>query len=295
MKNICSLITIYKPDVIKLTCNIKMMLEYSDIVYLLFNSPIIPELQFDERIICLFNGKNIGISRAINKGVDKAANDGFLYAILFDQDTCLTNDNLKKLLAEMYSEEELRQIACIGPSLNVRNNIIQIPKWSKNGKTTKLAATVSVNNIITSGMLINTKHFLALRGFNEDFPLDFCDFLFCWKALYKGYVVLQSTDAYIIHEIGTHGIKIFSQTIHFHAPYRNYFLVRDTLAICFRTKETPMYIRFRYLIFLPFRMLLYLIMLDKKTMRLKMYCMGIIDFIMGKKHFGSIAKMLDAE
>jgi rhamnosyltransferase len=295
MKNICSLITIYKPDIEKLKQNIEIMLQYSETVYLLYNSPIISELQFDKRIISIINGKNIGISCAINKGIDTAVKSGFLYALLFDQDSCLTNDNFKKLFSEMRREEESQKVACIGPLLNVRNNIIPIPGWSKNNNKTKLETTVSVNNIITSGMLINISVFLGIGGFNENFPVDFCDFLFCWKAVYNGCVILQSRDVYIIHEIGTNYMKIFGHTIHFHAPYRNYFLVRDTLNICFREKETPLYIRFRYFFFLPFRMLLFLIILDKKWTRLKMYYLGIMDFFTNKRRFGSIATLLNAE
>jgi rhamnosyltransferase len=292
---ICSLITIYKPDIVKLEQNIQIILEYSDVIYLLFNSCVIDEFQYDTRIISIDNKKNIGLSKAINRGIKQAAEDGYQYAILFDQDSYITNENFIKLFAEMQQEEKHQKVMCIGPSLNIRNNIIAIPNWSKNRRKTKSNCICSVNNIITSGMLVNTHNFLQIRGFNENFPVDFCDFLFCWKAIYNGYAILQSMDAYIIHEIGTNYMKVCVHTIHFHAPYRNYFLVRDTLNICLREKETPLMIRFRYLFFLPIRMTLFLILLDKKLARLKMYWCGLKDFFMAKPGFGSIAGILDAE
>jgi rhamnosyltransferase len=195
----------------------------------------------------------------------------------------------------MRQEESGQKIMCIGPSLHVRDNILPIPNWSKNNRKTKSNAVCSVNNIITSGMIVNIHNFLEIHGFNEKFPVDFCDFFFCWKALYNGYTVLQSMDAYIIHEIGTNYIKLCGHTIHFHAPYRNYFLVRDTLNICLREKETPLLIRFRYLFFLPIRILLFLILLDKKNVRLKMYWYGFKDFFISKHGFGSMSRMLNAE
>jgi len=294
MMSICSLVTIYKPDIARLKQNIEIMLQYSSSVYLLFNSSITPELQFDARIVIIDNKKNIGISRAINKGINLAVKEGYKYAILFDQDSILTKENFEKLFLEMRCEEKEGKIACIGPSLNIRNNKVPIHNWIRNKKVVQSKEVISVNCIITSGMLINIKYFLEINGFNEDFPVDFCDFLFCWKALYKGYSVIQSKDAYIIHEVGINDLKILGHTINIHSPYRNYFLVRDTLNICFKIKETPMRCRFRFLFFLPFRLFLFLL-LDQKMMRLKMYWMGFIDFLMSKKHFGSIAKMLDAE
>jgi len=295
MKNICSLVTVYKPNIDKLKRNIETMLQYSDFVYLLFNSPVIQELEFDERIKSIDNNRNIGISKAINIGINVVAGVGFRYAMLFDQDSSLTRKNFEKLFLEMQEEEKKQKVACIGPSLKVRNNNIPIYNWTKKKTTTIAKNVVSVNNIITSGMLINIQNFMDIGGFDEDFPVDFCDFVFCWKALYKGYCVLQSEDAYIVHEVGNYGMKIIGRTIHFHAPYRNYFLVRDTLNICFKTKEMPLLARFHFSFFLPLRMLLYLSLLDEKFKRLKMYWLGFWDFIMNKRHFGSIANILNAD
>jgi rhamnosyltransferase len=292
---ICSLITVYKPDIKKLINNIKILLQYSDIIYLLFNSSILTELQFDKKIVCIDNKKNIGLSKAINKGVKSAIENGYQYAILFDQDSYLIKDDFIKLFNELISEEQEKKVACIGPSLNIYNNIIPIPGWSKNKKKTKTSCCVSVNNIITSGMIINIDNFIKIGGFDEKYPVDFCDFLFCWKCIAQGYMVLQSKDIYIIHEIGTNNMKFHGHTIHFHAPYRNYFLVRDTLNIGLRAKETLLMTRFRYLFFLPFRMLLFLLVLDNKTIRLKMYWLGFKDFFLRKYGFGSISKFLDAE
>lgn len=294
MKNVCSLITVYKPNIIELKCNIEVILQYASTVYLLFNSPVIDEFQFDKRIISIDNKKNIGISRAINKGIKRAFNDGYQYAVLFDQDSSLTADNFTKMFSELINKTEY-QVACIGPSLIVYDNIISIPAWVKNKKEIKSPLVYSVNNIITSGMLVNIEIFLLLKGFNENYPVDASDFLFCWKAVKNNYFVLQSKDAYLIHKIGTHNLKIGNYILHFHAPYRNYFFIRDTLNILFREKDAPLIFRIRCLFQLPFRMLLFLLLLDKKLLRLKMYLWGFNDFIKGRRNFGSIAKILGAD
>ena len=160
---ICSLITVYNPDIAKLEYNIKIMLEYSDVIYLLFNSYIIDELQFDTRIVSVENMKNVGLSKAINRGIRQAHEAGYQYAILFDQDSYITKENFIKLFTEMQYEERWQRIMCIGPSLDVRDNIITIPNWSKNKRKTKSNHVCSVNNIITSGMLVNIHNFIQVN------------------------------------------------------------------------------------------------------------------------------------
>jgi rhamnosyltransferase len=270
-----------------------ILLDYSDCIYLLFNSPFISELKFDKKIKIIDNKENMGISKAINRGVNRAARDNYQYSILFDQDSFLTKDDIVKMFDALMLEERNKKVMCIGPSLNVYGNIIPIPEWIKNRNRTKTQYVYSVNHIITSGMLINVKHFIDVGGYTEQYPIDFCDFLFCWKSIRAGYLVLQSKDVYMSHEIGTRNMKFYGYIVHFHAPYRNYFLVRDTLNVCLKARETPLTIRFRLLFRLPFRMILYLFMLNDKIIRLKMYGLGFKDFFSGKCDFGSVAKMLE--
>ncbi|WP_010255429.1 glycosyltransferase [Treponema primitia] len=294
-KNICSVITVFNPDTNKLMKNIDIQLEYIDRIYLSVNSWKNRPFIDSKRITIIDNRKNIGLSKAINKCIRQAVNDCFNYTILFDQDSYLVKENFELLFNEFIAAERIQKISCIGPSLNVRNNLITIPRWTKENKTIKINDVFSVKNIITSGMLLNNEYFISLGGFDERFPVDFCDFLFCWKSTYNGYLVLQSTNAYIKHEIGTNNINIKGHTLHFHAPYRNYFLVRDTLNICLLVKETPFFIRLRFLFFLPFRMLLFLFLLENKNTRLRMYWYGLKDFLMLQHGFGSIKHILDAE
>ena len=292
---ICSLITVYKPDIDKLKQNIEIILQYSETVYLLFNSPVIAEFRQNDRIMIIDNKTNIGLSQAVNMGINHAMNNGYKYALLFDQDSYLIKENFEILFSKMRNEENFQKVACIGPSLNVYNNDIPIPNWSKNKTKIMTDGVCSVNNIITSGMLVNIGNFTDVGEFDAQYPVDFCDFLFCWKCLYKGFVVLQSTSEYIHHEIGTNNLTLFGHTIHFHRPYRNYFLVRDTLNICLKQKETPFYIRVRFLLLLSFRMILFLFILDDKYLRLKMYWLGFKDFLLSRRRFGSIANVLNAK
>jgi rhamnosyltransferase len=293
---ICSLVTIYKPNTEEVKQNLKILLQYSDSIYLLFNSPVAAELQFDERIISIDNKKNIGISKAINKGVGQAAIDGYKYGILFDQDSYLTKANYLKMLNEFNEEEKSHQIACIGPSIISYNKVIKTPWHFINNKLpVKTSNIESVQNVITSGMLINTNIFLSLGGFDENYPVDNCDFLYCWKCIYNKYFVLQSKDAYISHIIGNNSKKIFGRNLHFHAPYRNYFMVRDTLNVCFKIKETPSYFRrLHNLFFLPWRMMLFLLLCNERGLRIKMYFWGLKDFLLNKHGFGSVAEILEA-
>lgn len=292
--DICAMITLFNPDFSKTIENIREILKYSDRVYLLFNSPVIEDFAFDKRITVINNGGNIGLSKAFNIALRRALDEGYKFSVLFDQDSYLTKDNFSIMYLQLQEISKTYEVMCIGPSLNVYGKLLPTQKWMYWNKIQTNEDVISVKNIITSGMILNIQNALQIGGFDDSFPVDFCDFYFCYKALYNGFYVLKSNNAQIKHEIGNSNMKIGKTTIHFHAPYRNYFLVRDTLRIVFRCKETPLSIRIRYLFFLPLRMILFIIKLDKKNERLKMYYLGFTDYIKRNYYFGSIGKKLNA-
>lgn len=292
---ICSFITLYKPDFDKLKANIAQILLYAKKIYLLVNDSHSYNEFWDEPCVkVVMNGKNIGLSAAFNIALKEAAEDGFDEAVLFDQDSFLSKKDFERMNEEFIEEKRNNPVMCIGPSLSVCGNVLSTPKWtlSKQGKET--SRVFYVKNIITSGMVLDIKMALSVGGFEETLPVDFCDFYFCYKSIYNGFLILKSKDSFLQHEIGNSSMKIGKSTIHFHAPYRNYFLVRDTLRIVFCFKETPFSIRTRYFIFLLPRMVLFLFKCDKKRERLRMYWLGLKDFCLGRYGFGSIAELLNA-
>jgi len=293
---LCSFITCFNPDIQKLSRNVSEILQYAEKVYLLVNTHESLSLNFeDSRIEKIENGKNIGLSAAFNIGMKKAVQEDFTDAILFDQDSFLEKSAFELLCSEYKTARKKAKVICIGSSLQVYGKTIPTPRWTLNKTDISFEDVDSVKNIITSSMILNIQDAISIGGFEEKFPVDFCDFVFCWKALYNGFFVLKSKNVYLKHEIGNKNISFGKITVHFHAPYRNYFLVRDTLNIVFTQKETPFMIRVRYFFFLLPRMILFLIKCDRKKERMKMYYLGFKDFVLKKHGFGSISKLLQAE
>lgn len=297
---ICAFITLYKPDVEKLKINLREISVYAEKIYLLVNDKSF-DMDFSDiseskdSIQMILNNKNIGLSSAFNIALKQAEKEGFDEAVLFDQDSFLSKDDFERMNREFTELKKEKLIMCIGPSLRVYGNILPTPKWTLSKELKTAEKVLSVKNIITSGMILDIDSALRIGGFEDSLPVDFCDFYFCYKAVFNGYYVLKSTDAFLTHEIGNASMKIGKSTVHFHAPYRNYFLVRDTLRTVFCFKETPFSIRFRYLAFLIPRMVLFLLKCGRKKERLRMYYLGLKDFFTKNYGFGSIAKLLNAE
>jgi rhamnosyltransferase len=274
----------------------EIILNYSDRIFLLGNSRIPTELLFDKRVIPIENTVNLGISRAVNIGMQYAIDEHYEYAVLFDQDSLLLENGFNKLFMQLKNEERFQKVACIGPSLKLGNSLDQTRILYCNKKRKALIeGVVSVKNIVVSGMIVNTRCFVMLNGFYEDFPIDFCDFTFCWKGIHSGFVVLRSTTVTMEHEVGIGSINFIGRKLHFHHPYRCYFMCRDTLFIIFCLRETPFVLRLCFFFQLPLRMLVFLVLLKNRKQRLKMYALGIKDFFCGKREFGSIAHLLGAE
>jgi rhamnosyltransferase len=293
---VCALMTIFRPNVSKTIINLRTILCYVDAVFLLGNSEIPDALIFDVKIIPVKNRINIGISRSVNIGAAYALKKGYKYAILFDQDSILDEKNFRHLFLEMKHEERYRNVACIGPSLVVRGQVEHIPGWKRN-KTLKPVTkqVVSVKCVITSGMIVNLRNFSVLKGFDENFPVDFSDYTFSWKAVHANFAVLQSSDVYMDHEVGIGTLKVFGKNLHYHHPYRDYFMSRDALFVCFRLPDTPFSMRFRSISLSPVRMIIFILLLKDRKQRLKMYFLGIMDFFRNRRGFGSIASLLGAD
>jgi len=244
-------------------------------------------------VTVLNHGCNLGISEAVNGAVAFAREEGYKTAILFDQDSRLEPEMFSVLLRDYLAISAVRQIACIGPTVHVRGHRIQVPRWSRRGRAS-IFNCLEVYHVITSGMLVNVAAFGEIGGFDSRFPIDFSDFSFCWRAIDHGFQVFQSREAVMNHEIGNGGFQIGHSTVHLHAYYRHYFMVRDTLNAVLKNRETPFSVRVRFLYQLPIRALLFAMILPDKKRRGEMYWAGLRDFVKGIRGFGSVASLLGA-
>lgn len=144
----------------------------------------IPEIEFRHFQI------NVGLCRALNYGMLRAAEDGFTWALLMDQDSsfmtnvidayeCFLNSNRK---------EEIENIGVLAPvhiydrSLRKSYDGHRYVKWA-----------------MTSGCLYNVSVFSKFGGFKEELFVDGLDMDYCYRIRSGGGRVVELSAAKISH------------------------------------------------------------------------------------------------
>ncbi len=230
-KSIAAVTVLYNPQEVF----IKNIYSYSNRVSLLIlidnsenPSPALYDcFKNDPTIKIIFYHSNNGIAKALNDAVRLAAANGFDWILTMDQDSWFERKDLENYLAAFAQLPNKEKTAVVGPEFENKN-------------TSGIKKVISV---ITSGSLVNIKAFGSIGGFNEDLFIDEVDHEYCYRAILDGYAVLQIQQGFLQHSLGNlinvttiSGKKNKAKALH--APIRLYYIVRNSLYVISRYKNS---------------------------------------------------------
>ena len=141
--------------------------------------------------------ENDGVSKAYNAGAVIANNLDRKWLILLDQDTEFNVDIIKKLYEIISSNHSYKILAPV-VKLKNGNNFSPFIYKHKRGYEVNLVSnrtySLSTYGIINSGMVIETKAFVASGGYNEKVKLDFADtqFIENFRKFYSEFFLFDS-------------------------------------------------------------------------------------------------------
>lgn len=178
------------------------------------------ELQFEH------HPDNIGLCKALNRGMEMARQEGCTWAMLMDADSRLTS-NIIPIYEEYLQSHAKDPIAVLAPiHLTDRSNAAayegsMVKTWT-----------------MTSGCYYNVGIFWSLGGFQEELFVDGLDMDYGYKATANGYHIMELGAATIQHfPAETHEIKI-GNTVLFRygsaSPWRYYMQARSLIWIILR-------------------------------------------------------------
>lgn len=240
----------------------------------------------------LANEQNLGIAEAQNQGVAWARTQGYSHVLLLDQDTILAAGVIADLSDKLRAlEKEHGGVAAIGPAYYELNSQQQTRGYRAKGlrlarlSLANQAQPIESDFIIASGSLIPLAILEKVGGFKEDLFIDLVDVEWCFRARAAGYRSFLSPTAAVDHHLGSGTVGIGSRQIAVHVPIRNYYWVRNALWLA-RQPFTPpawkLYFISRSLGFLA----VYTTLVDKRVLRLRLICRGILDSFSG--HLGPL-------
>ncbi|MDR2709495.1 MAG: glycosyltransferase [Elusimicrobiota bacterium] len=174
----------------------------------------------------VFNDENFGIGHALNQGFEIAKKLNAFWVITLDCDSQMPKDTIlnvmksyQKLPADIKNKTGLIALNFI--DINLVQNFVK----TKNENGFK-----QVKYALTSGNIIKMSAFEKTGCFNENLFIDQVDNDFDFRLRRKGFLILESCDNFILHELGQ-SQKKFGIVIKNYSPIRRYYLSRNCIYI----------------------------------------------------------------
>ena len=199
---------------------------------------MLQEAASDPNIDLILNGGNLGLARALNIGVQRAAALGYSWVLLLDQDTRVELDMVRTLSAIHASFPDREHLAVLGSNFSDATE-----------RTNEAAGHDSpgehwgehwdehwdeVERVITSGSLLPVASYLAVGPFRDEFFIDYVDEEYCLRAKAKGYRIIKSRKHLMSHAIGSptaHRMFGTSKWTTNHGPDRRYYIARNNTVL----------------------------------------------------------------
>jgi rhamnosyltransferase len=172
------------------------------------------------------NGVNLGIAEALNQGISWAQDQGFSWVILFDQDSKITPGYLGSMFETWRSHPERDRICSIFPNYTDPDT----------GKEVAFRRARDGGPIIamTSGALMPTWIFDKIGRFRSDYFVDEVDAEYCFRSRAAGYLLADSRQAVLHHQIGLPKKSTFlgfGFTPTHHNAVRRYYMSRNRVVL----------------------------------------------------------------
>jgi rhamnosyltransferase len=184
----------------------------------------------DPKLDLVFNPENLGLARALNLGIQRAAALGYSWVLLLDQDSRVDHDMVRTLLGIQASFPDRERLAVIG------SNYDDVAKRTPGAidPASLDRHWDEVDLVITSGSLLSLAAYIAIGPFREEFFIDYVDEDYCLRAKAKGYRVIRSRKHLMSHSIGSptlherFGVKKWTTN---HSPDRRYYIARNNTVL----------------------------------------------------------------
>ena len=226
---IAAVVVLYNPNQDNID-NINRYLNIIDKIYVVDNSEDnIIRISDSEKIKYIKYGENKGMAKALNEGSINAINDGYKWLLTMDQDSKITEENIKDMLDYLDKNQDDKKIGLISPYHDI-------------GKD-ELPPEVEVEDMIevmTSGNIINLDAYNKIGGFKDWLFIDCVDTDYCMNLHKNDYKVLRLNKIIMKHYVGNITFhKLFNKVYDCsnHNPIRRYYIMRNNLYICDMYKD----------------------------------------------------------
>ena len=204
----------------------KNIASYIDLLDKLFIGNNTPGNQLDlhlptweEKIVLMGVGKNLGIGKALNKAILYAKENQYDYLLTMDQDSHFVKEDFK-LYLKAIKESNIRSI--FSPNYLLHDKALY---------TSIDDGFIEVETTMTSGSVYPVEVFSKIGLFRDDFFIDAIDTEFSLRAKKSGITTRVMPQVYLVHGAGYPKTKHkFLWKTFFpneYSPVRSYYIVRN--------------------------------------------------------------------
>ena len=203
-------------------------------------------------------GENMGIATAQNRGIALARERGARYVLLSDHDSLPPPGMVATLVKALTKAQQRGPVAGVGPIVreNRQGNDVLVfvaRKWGpRRASAVELTRElIPVAFLIASGSLLDLGVIERVGLMNDGYFVDHVDLEWGLRATRQGYRMFAVRDTVMEHSLGDDVVVLRgrAQPVHVHTPVRNYYLVRNTIALV-RSGLLPRRWRAGYLVWL---------------------------------------------
>lgn len=225
---IAGTVILYYPDQ-NIFFNVQSYLHSLEKLYIIDNSEnplkeIVGSILKLPNVIYLHDGENKGIASRLNQVCSIAVEDGYSWLLTMDQDSSFTQKKLEEYLNCIKNYTSKEKVAMFGI------------RYFGEKKSKNICEFIEINDLITSGSVINLDNFYLVGGFDENLFIDEVDFDFCLNSVTHGYKIIQFQNIFLNHNLGHLSYhrslktnKLTPRTLH--SPLRIYYGVRNFLYV----------------------------------------------------------------
>ena len=223
MERIAGVVILFNPE-LKTSEYIFSYLPHVEKLYVIDNSKskssIGAELTKANKIVYYHDGENDGIAKRLNEACRQAIAEGFEWLLTMDQDSFFSQNAISAYINCLKNLADKPHIAITGVRfIGKREN-----ETICNYKETK--------GVITSGSIVNLNLFRQIGDFDEALFIDQVDYEYCFRAILKGFKIIQFENIFFSHSLGESSmhvsLKNFKKTNRsLHSPVRIYYMIRN--------------------------------------------------------------------
>ncbi len=233
---IAAVVILYHPSIDTLS-NIQTYYDYVDKIFVFDNteaiSVILEHLLNLPKVMLIHNGENQGIAKRLNAACEMAIKEEFNWLLTLDQDTRFIGNAIIDYFNCFKNYLRKEEVAMFGTCFSRWKQV------SHNNCSIKQA-----EKLITSGSLLNLSLVKTIGQFDEQLFIDAVDYDYCFRAQMAGYHLIQFSNIYILHTVGSEVHRSSFKTLFLikkkkevHSPLRCYYMYRNMLYLTRKYKE----------------------------------------------------------